>query len=235
MAAVSVEEQLLYIKIEYSKGKSGKENHENSCEACGSNALSFKTVYRWLARFSAKKTDISYKACSGRPHEATETDLYHIEKVKEVFDEDRRLTYDEVAGSVGISHRSDYQIITRHLKMRRIAERWVPRFLTRDQMQERVRLQRNISIGMKMKAKHFQIAFWLKMRYGLRSYEPELKSHSQASPRPANFRRKKNKATSNVYSRQIIFPLEKLLIVNIIQTFGEKNCDQLCVRNAKRY
>ena len=65
MAAVSVEEQWSYIKTEYLRGKSGKEIHENLCEACGNNALSFKTVYRWLARFSAGKTDILDEARSG--------------------------------------------------------------------------------------------------------------------------------------------------------------------------
>ena len=82
------------------------------------------------------KTDISDEAHSGRPHKAT--DPYHIKKVKKVLDEDRRLTCDEVAESVGISHGSAHEIITRHLKRRRIAARWVPHFLTHDQMQERV-------------------------------------------------------------------------------------------------
>ena len=66
MTVVSVEEQRSYIKIEYLREKSGKEIHQNLCEACGNNALSFKTVYRWLARFSEGKTDISDEARSGR-------------------------------------------------------------------------------------------------------------------------------------------------------------------------
>ena len=80
MAVVSIEEQRLYIKNTYLRGKSSKESHENLCEACENNAPSFKTVYKWLARFSAGKTDISDEARSGRPHEAT--DFYHIEKMK---------------------------------------------------------------------------------------------------------------------------------------------------------
>ena len=113
MAPVSVE-QRSYIKIEYLRGKSGKEIQENLYDACGNNALSFKTVYRWLARFSAGKTDISDEARSGRPHEAT--DPCHIEKVKEVLDEGRRLICD-VAESVGINHGSAHEIITRQLIM----------------------------------------------------------------------------------------------------------------------
>ena len=38
-------------------------------------------------------------------------------KVKEVLDEDRRLTCDEAAESVEISHGSAHEIITRHFKM----------------------------------------------------------------------------------------------------------------------
>ena len=92
------------VSVKYLRGKSGKEIHENLCEACGNNALSFKTVYRYLARFSAGKLTFRRKLA-----------------VKGVLDEDRRLTYDEVAESVGISHGSAHEIITRHLKMSRIA------------------------------------------------------------------------------------------------------------------
>ena len=74
MAVVSIEEQRSYLKNKYLRGKSSKEIHENLCEACENNAPSFKTVYRWLARFSAGKTDMSDEA----------TDSYHIKKVKEV-------------------------------------------------------------------------------------------------------------------------------------------------------
>ena len=46
MAAVSIEEQQSYIKIEYLREKLGKEIHENLCEAYANNALFFKIVYR---------------------------------------------------------------------------------------------------------------------------------------------------------------------------------------------
>ena len=60
------------------------------------------------------------EARSARPHA---TDPYHIEIVKVVLNEDRRLTCDEVVESIGISHGSPHEIITRHLKMRWIAAR----------------------------------------------------------------------------------------------------------------
>ena len=55
MAAVSVE-QRSYIKIEYLRGKSGKEIYENLCEACGNNALSYDgTVNRPNKKKKKKK------------------------------------------------------------------------------------------------------------------------------------------------------------------------------------
>ena len=64
----------------------------------------------------------------------------------------------------------------------------------------------------------------------LRSYEPELKSqstewHSPASPRPAKFRRKETLKQLAIFAYDnsglltIMFPLEKLLMESIIQTF----------------
>ena len=136
MAEVSYEEQRAYIKIEYLRGKSGKEIHENLCEACCGSVVSFNTVYRWIRRFSLGVFDTSNEHRSGRPVDAT--DQFHIEKVKELLDEDRRYTCDEIAQSLDISHGSVYTILTRHLKMRRVAARWVPHHLTREQMTDRV-------------------------------------------------------------------------------------------------
>ena len=145
--------------------------------------------------FLGRETDILDEAPSGRPHEAT--DPYHIEKVKEVLDEDRRLTCDEVAESVRISHGSAHEIITRHFKVRRIAARWLPHILTRDQLQERVRLAEEHINQHEKEGETFLNRIVAIDETWLRSYELELKSqstewHSPASPGPAKFRRKRN-------------------------------------------
>ena len=62
IAAFSQEEQRAYIKIEL-RGKLGMEIYGNLCEACGTSSVSLKTVYRWLERFSAGKTDILDEPC----------------------------------------------------------------------------------------------------------------------------------------------------------------------------
>lgn len=193
MAAISQEEQRSYIKIEHLRGKTGREIHENLCEACGPYAVSFNTVYRWLRRFSTGILDSSDEQRSGRPIEAT--DKCHIEKVKELLKEDRRYTCDELAESVGISHGSIYTILTRHLKMRRVAARWVPHHLSQEQITHRVDLAKNHLVRYENEGQQFLNRIVAIDETWLRSYEPELKSqssewHTPDSPRPAKFRRK---------------------------------------------
>lgn len=192
MAAVSQEEQRAYIKIEYLRGKTGKEIHENLHEACGKSSVSLKTVYRWLERFSDGKMDLLDEPRSGRPVEVT--DDYHAEKIKELLDEDRRYTCEELAENVGISHGSAHTILTRHLKMRRVAARWVPHYLTRAQMTDRVETAKTHLNRLENDGDQFLNRIVAIDETWLRSYEPELKSqssewHSPSSPRPAKFRR----------------------------------------------
>ena len=59
-------------------------------------------------------------------------------KIKLLLDEDQRYACEELAESIGISHGSAHTILTRHLKMRRVAARWVPHYLTCAQMTDRV-------------------------------------------------------------------------------------------------
>ena len=77
-------------------------------------------------------------------------------------------------------------------KMRRTAARWVPHFLTRDQMQERVRLAEEHINRHGKEGKTFLNCIVAIDKTWLRSYEPELMSqstewHSLVSPRPAKF------------------------------------------------
>ena len=79
--------------------------------------------------------------------------------------------------------------------MRRIAARWVPHFLTRDQMQERVLLAEEDINRYEKEVETFLNRIVAIDETLLRSFEPELKSkftewHYPASTRPAKLRRK---------------------------------------------
>ena len=115
--------------------------------------------------------------------------------MKEVFDEGRRLTCGEVVESVGISHGSAHEVITRHLKMRVTAARWMLHFLMHDQMQKRVQLAEEHINQHEKEGETFLNRIVAIDETWLLGYEPELKSqstecNSPASPRPAKYRRK---------------------------------------------
>jgi histone-lysine N-methyltransferase SETMAR len=193
MAAVSVDEQRAYIKIEYLRGKTGKEIADNLQEACGDSAVSFKTVYRWIARFKSGNLDILDEPHTGRIPSSTGT--FYVEKVKELIDTDRRYTCEEIASHVGISSGSAHTILTRCLKMRKIAARWVPHFLNDVQMLERLNSAKELLTRYEKEGESFLNRIVAIDETWMRSYEPELKSqsaqwHTPSSPRPAKFRRK---------------------------------------------
>jgi len=73
------------------------------------------------------------KARSGRPSTAV-TDV-NIAKVVELLENDRRLTLRKLSASLNISFEHTQHIVTEILQMRRVSARWVPRNLTKEQMQ----------------------------------------------------------------------------------------------------
>ena len=58
-----------------------------------------------------------------------------IETVRQIIREDRR-TIHEVSMLVGISHGTCHKILTKDLKMRRVASKFMPRLLSVDQKQQ---------------------------------------------------------------------------------------------------
>jgi transposase len=91
----------VYIKIKFLRGKTGNEIHEQLCEACGESAVLYNTVYRWIRRSANGKFDVSDDPRTGWPVEVT--GKFHVEKARDQLNEDRRLTCEELAESLGIS------------------------------------------------------------------------------------------------------------------------------------
>ena len=118
-----------------------------------------------------------YEPRFGRPVEVT--DDYHVEKIKILLDEDRRYTCEELAESIGISHGLVHTILTRHLKMRRVAARWVPHYLTNAQMTDRVETAQTHLNRHEIEGDQFINRIVAIDETWLRIYEPELKSHRE--------------------------------------------------------
>ena len=109
----------------------------------GSNALSKRTIERWVKAFSNGKTAVEDEPRPGRPREATT--LQNIAKVKKLVTEDPHATTKELAGLVGISQGVITNILTKELGMVKMCAKWVPHVLTDKQKKNGLRFQRSCS------------------------------------------------------------------------------------------
>ena len=124
----------------------------------------------------------------------------------------------------------------------------MPHFLTRDQMQERVRLAEEHINRDEKEGETFLYCTVAIYEPWLRSYEPELKSqstewNSPASPRPAKCHRKQGNLKqlaifahdNNGLLTTDYVPIGETVNGEYYSNFLRKKCDQLCVRNAQCY
>ena len=105
-------------------------------QAYGEDCLSRTQCYEWYQRFKSGRTSTENDPKSRRASSSTGDD--HIEKVRSVIRENRRLTVREVSEEVGICKSSCHTILTEKLKIYRVAAKFVPRLLTEEQKQNRV-------------------------------------------------------------------------------------------------
>jgi len=110
-------------------------------QAYGEDCLSRTQCYEWYQRFKSDRTSIEDDPKSGRP---SSTGDDHIEKVRSVICENRRLTIREVSEEVGICKSSCHTILTEKLKVPRVAAKFVPRLLTEEQKQNRVSISQEL-------------------------------------------------------------------------------------------
>lgn len=195
MAAVTREDQLSYIKVEFLRGKSPLEIHSALQEVCSTTALPYSTICRRLSQMKSNRETSPCKTSPGK--ESTATDEIHIQMARDLLNSDRRLTCDEIAHELGISHGSAHTIVTKHLGMRKVAARWVPHNLSDSQMDTRVKICRQHIRRHKIEQDSFLDRIVTIDETWIRSFEPELKRqsmewHTTNSPRPVKFRRSLN-------------------------------------------
>ena len=116
----------------------------------------------------------------------------HIEKVRSVVRENRRLAVREVSEGVGISKSSCHTVLTEKLKMHCVAAKFVPRLLTEEQKQNRITVSQELLDSSNTNENFLKNVItgdetWV---YG---YDVETKVHSsqwvgKSSPRPKQAR-----------------------------------------------
>jgi len=208
MAAVRVsgtltsDDQRAYIKIETLSRKTPTEIHSLLMEVCGVGTIDQNTISRWAQCFREGKMSIENDPKSGRPQ--TSTDDQSVERVLQILEEDRRMTCEEIAHSVGISRASAYRILTERLHKRRIAARWVLHDLSEERKCRRLEIAQQLLHRFREEGNKFLQKVVAIDETWIQDFEPELKSQSsewrgKSSSRPKKFKR----AQSNVEQMMI--------------------------------
>ena len=96
--------------------------------AYSDSALSFPTVCRQISRFNEGSYDIEDNDRPGRP--ITAATSTNIKLVSNLIEDDIHITYEQIEAELLLHPASIHEIIHVHLKLRKIAARWVPYELT---------------------------------------------------------------------------------------------------------
>ena len=104
-------------------------------QAYGDAALGRTATFEWHRRFREGRVAIEDDERSRRP--ATSVNDEHIDRIRTLVRENRRLTVDQLAELTGISHGSCHTNLHEALNMHRVCQHTVPRNLTAEQMEGR--------------------------------------------------------------------------------------------------
>ncbi|XP_065683505.1 protein GVQW3-like [Hydra vulgaris] len=89
-----------------------------------------------ITNFKRGRSSTSDTERSGRPKEVTTEDM--IEKINDIVIENCKIKVREIANRVNISYKRVFNILHKHLEVKKLAARWVLRVLTVDQKRNRV-------------------------------------------------------------------------------------------------
>ena len=130
-------EQRFAIKYLVRKKKTRQETLCEIQEVYGTAALQKTAIYKWYKRFSEGYSSAADLPRTGR--HGTLSSKNNVLKVKTLVDHNRRITVRELASCLDLSVGNVHRILHKQLGMRRVAARWIPRLLDKDQKQARVK------------------------------------------------------------------------------------------------
>lgn len=127
-----------YIKERTNLGEKPTPIYQDLVTLHGDQAPAYSTVARWAKLTRDGRMDIEDQPREGRPVTSTTTE--NIELVQSLIEADPHSTYDDIEAETTLSRGVIEIIIHKHLKMKKVASRWVPHNLTLGQKKERVRV-----------------------------------------------------------------------------------------------
>lgn len=124
------------IFYDYKSGLDHTQCHQRLTAAFPDSGPSLATVTGWYREFKRGRDNLQDESRTGRPSTAnTET---NVDRVRDLLNADRRVTYDIIEASLGISSGTVRKILHEELGVKKLTSRWVPHLLTQEQKDCRV-------------------------------------------------------------------------------------------------
>ena len=142
----------------------------------GPSCMSRANFYKWVQAFKDGRESITDDLRSGRPVDVSTPEA--VQAVEDLIKSDRRVTLDEIATKLDISHGTVYAIVCEKLHFSKVSCRWVPKMLTDDHKMQRLMASR---ASLRRHRKEGDAFLWRIVTTDetwVFHYEPELKRRS---------------------------------------------------------
>ena len=106
----------------------------------GPSCMSRANFYKWVQAFKDGRESITDDLRSGRPVDVSTPEA--VQAVEDLIKSDRRVTLDEIATKLDISHGTVYAIVREKLHFSKVSCCWVPKMLTDDHKMQRLMASR---------------------------------------------------------------------------------------------
>jgi len=133
------------------------------------------SVRRWVKHFKNGNTSIQDEPWSGRPRTASTE--RNEERVDEIIQDDRCVTVDTIARTLGIGH-SAVQEMIESLSYRKVCARWVPQLLTKDHKGQRKAITSELLQRYQHEGDDFLLCIVIGDESCFHHFEPETKRQS---------------------------------------------------------
>lgn len=185
------EEQRSVIRFLISEGVKPLEIHRRMKVKYGDACLSVQQVYEWSRKFQNGVTSVTDCSRPGQAHRVVTPES--IATVERLVQGNRRLTVDDIATHLDISHGSAHHIISDVLQYHKVSARWVPRQLTPELKQRRIDACQELLRRFETEGGGFLSRIVTGDETWVHYHEPETKRASKewrhpSSPKPKKFR-----------------------------------------------
>jgi histone-lysine N-methyltransferase SETMAR len=173
--AVQCQREIIFFL--HKEGANGSDICRRLQAVFGDRALQKTMVYEWIHRFDSGVSTTADEPRKGRP--TTSTGVDNVRKVESLLRQDSRVTVRELCQETNISLGSMHTILHEELWVSKLTARWVPRLLTPEQKENRMRTCSENLVKMSQDRNAFFQRLITCDETWLHAFEPETKLQSQ--------------------------------------------------------